>query len=114
MSPTKLLVLVSLGLLLLLSLLVISCQRSASVAPRTELASTSGCSSAALSFDSTKNATPPWLPPSDINGGAASATLQDASLFAWQEFIALNWPAVNQTGQVNTRDVPDSTAIFGS
>jgi hypothetical protein len=60
------------------------------------------------------------VPPTDINvnGGAASATLKDAGLFAWQEFIALNWPAVpqNQPGQpvqTNKRDQPDQNAIFG-
>ena len=31
--------------------------------------------------------------PSDIPGGAPSASLQTAAVFAWQEFIALNWPA---------------------
>jgi hypothetical protein len=50
----------------------------------------------------------------NVNGGAASATLQNAGVFAWQEFIALNWPAVPQTGQVNTRDQPDPTVPFGN
>ena len=40
--------------------------------------------------------------PSDIPVGAPSATLEDAAAFAWQEFIALNWPAL--TGN---RDMPD-------
>lgn len=40
-------------------------------------------------------------------------TLADAANFAWNEFIALNWPAVAQTGQPNTRDMPDTTAHFG-
>jgi hypothetical protein len=42
--------------------------------------------------------------PSDIAGagGAPAATLQQAAAFAWQEFIALNWPAM--AGQ---RDVAD-------
>jgi hypothetical protein len=47
--------------------------------------------------------------PSDIPGGAPAASLQAASLFAWQEFIALNWPA--KAGQ---RDVPDLTRRFGA
>ncbi len=46
--------------------------------------------------------------PSDIPGGANNATLTAAAEFAWQEFIALNWPA-----QSGTRDVPDETAKFG-
>ncbi|HSR67529.1 MAG TPA: hypothetical protein VLU25_06270 [Acidobacteriota bacterium] len=51
--------------------------------------------------------------PSDIPGGAPNADLSQASAFAWQEFIALNWPAVAQTGQNNTRGVADSNALFG-
>jgi hypothetical protein len=31
--------------------------------------------------------------PTDIPGGAPNATLSQAAVFAWQEFIALNWPA---------------------
>jgi hypothetical protein len=40
--------------------------------------------------------------PSELNptgGGAPAATMQQAAAFAWQEFIALNWPAAPQTGQ---------------
>lgn len=48
-------------------------------------------------------------PPSDIPGGASNASLQAAAIFAWQEFIALNWPA--KTG---VRDTPDATQKFGS
>jgi hypothetical protein len=58
--------------------------------------------------------------PSELNppGGAPAATMQQAAAFAWQEFIALNWPAVKQTGgvvnnvQVNQRDVADSNCKF--
>jgi hypothetical protein len=46
--------------------------------------------------------------PADIPGGAQAATLQDAAAFAWQEFIALNWPAMQ-----GNRDMP-SGANFGS
>ena len=52
------------------------------------------------------------LPP-DFPNGASNATLQQAATFAWQEFIALNWPAVNQTGGPNQRDMPDTTKFFG-
>jgi len=45
---------------------------------------------------------------SDIPGGAENATLREAAIFAWQDFIAFNWPALSKT-----RDVPDSEAIFG-
>ena len=51
--------------------------------------------------------------PADIPGGAPSATLEDAAVFAWQEFIALNWPAVTQTGSVGNRETPDTTKKFG-
>ncbi len=50
--------------------------------------------------------------PSDIPGGAQSASIQAAAAFAWQEFIALNWPAVPQTGAPNTRDTPDLNCGF--
>ena len=46
--------------------------------------------------------------PTDIPGGAGPATLADAANFAWQEFIALNWPAM-----AGTRDTPDDSALFG-
>jgi hypothetical protein len=51
--------------------------------------------------------------PSDIKGGAGKASLTDAARFAWQEFIALNWAAVKQTGAANTRDTPDTHVKFG-
>jgi hypothetical protein len=47
--------------------------------------------------------------PSDIAGGATKAMLQQAAAFAWQEFIALNWPAM--AGQ---RDVADTSQKFGA
>lgn len=61
------------------------------------------------------------VPPSELNegGGAPAATMQQAAAFAWQEFIALNWPAVAQTGGVvnnafvKQRDMPDTSAKFG-
>jgi len=46
--------------------------------------------------------------PSDIPGGAQSASLRQAAVFAWQEFIALNWPAL-----AGTRDTPDNNRLFG-
>jgi hypothetical protein len=46
--------------------------------------------------------------PADIPGGAGEATLADAANFAWQEFIALNWPAM-----AGTRDTPDEGEPFG-
>ena len=54
--------------------------------------------------------------PTELNqsgGGAQSATLEQAAAFAWQEFIALNWPARNQTGRVGDRDSPGNDCLFG-
>ncbi|HEV3049877.1 MAG TPA: hypothetical protein VGX50_06200, partial [Longimicrobium sp.] len=50
--------------------------------------------------------------PTDIAAGD-TATLADAAVFAWNEFIALNWPAVPQTGALNTREAADTTKRFG-
>jgi len=47
--------------------------------------------------------------PADIPNGAPAATLQQAAAFAWQEFIAVNWPAL--AGQ---RDTPDTGQKFGA
>lgn len=46
--------------------------------------------------------------PQDIDPVAADADLTQASVFAWQEFIALNWPAMT-----DTRDTPDTSKRFG-
>ena len=48
-------------------------------------------------------------PPADIPGGAKNASLQAAAIFAWQEFIALNWPA-----KAGVRDTPDTAQKFGA
>ena len=48
-------------------------------------------------------------PPADIPGGAKNASLQAAAIFAWQEFIALNWPA-----KAGVRDTPDMAQKFGA
>lgn len=49
--------------------------------------------------------------PADIPGGAANASLTQAAQFAWNQFIALNWPAAAQDG--TNREKPDS-APFGT
>jgi hypothetical protein len=46
------------------------------------------------------------------NGGAPNATPAQAAAFAWQEFIALNWPAGPQNGQPGQRETP-SSGTFG-
>lgn len=50
--------------------------------------------------------------PGDIGSDASTATLAEASTFAWQEFIALNWPAAQLNGTVQ-RGQPDMGAKFG-
>src|SRR5271170_1700544 len=62
----------------------------------------------AITMDSS---VPSELNPS--NGGAPMARPDQAAAFAWQEFIALNWPAGSQTGLPNQRDTPSSTHRFG-
>lgn len=47
--------------------------------------------------------------PADIPGGAQNASLAQAAAFAWQEFIALNWPA-----QAGVRDTPNTSLPFGN
>ena len=58
--------------------------------------------------------------PNELNpasGGAPQATPDQAAAFAWQEFIALNWPAATQTGRYDPpqagRDQPSSKCGFG-
>nr|WP_063571125.1 hypothetical protein [Luteibacter rhizovicinus] len=54
--------------------------------------------------------------PKELNasgGGAQKAVLSQAAAFAWQEFIALNWPAVNQSGFNGQRDTPNTKCLFG-
>ena len=51
-----------------------------------------------------------WNFPADISGGAPHATLQQAAAFAWQEFIALSWPA--KLGE--KRDEADQSQKFGA
>ena len=45
-------------------------------------------------------------PPADIEGGAFNASLEQASIFAWEQFIALNWAAVQQDGSLGVRGKP--------
>jgi len=48
--------------------------------------------------------------PADISDGAPNATLQQAAAFAWQEFIALSWPAK----LAGKRDEADQSQKFGA
>jgi len=56
---------------------------------------------------------PPFTASAPQRGGAASATPEQAAAFAWQEFIALNWPAGPQQGKPNQRDTPSPSCRFG-
>ena len=56
---------------------------------------------------------PPFNPGPPSTGGAPAASPEQASAFAWQEFIALNWPAGPQAGQPNQREAPSTTCKFG-
>jgi hypothetical protein len=48
--------------------------------------------------------------PRDVCGGVfKNDSPQNAAIFAWQAFVALNWPALP-----GTRETPDSTKIFGA
>ncbi len=57
---------------------------------------------------------PPYTPGPPAKGGAPNATPEQAAAFAWQEFIALNWPAGPQGGQPGQREAPSSTCAFGN
>jgi hypothetical protein len=56
---------------------------------------------------------PPFMAGAQPSGGAPNATPEQAARFAWQEFIALNWPAVQQEGGVGQRGVASTTSPFG-
>lgn len=49
--------------------------------------------------------------PADLD---ATAGLPQAAVFAWQEFIALNWPARQQTGSLGQRDSANTSVPFGA
>lgn len=51
--------------------------------------------------------------PNLIKDIPAPINLQSAAVFAWQEFIALNWPAVQQGNILNSRDTPDTNKKLG-
>ena len=55
-------------------------------------------------------------PPFNVDngtGGAPAATPAQAAAFAWQEFIALNWPAGPQQGNPGQRETASVTCHFG-
>jgi hypothetical protein len=60
---------------------------------------------------------PPFVPGPNgsgvASGGAPNASPEQASAFAWEEFIALNWPAGPQTGQQGQRGTASTQYRFG-
>jgi hypothetical protein len=56
---------------------------------------------------------PPFSPGPPATGGAPDATPAQAATFAWNEFIALNWPAGPQDGKPGQRDAPSTSCRFG-
>src|SRR6202451_1606748 len=62
----------------------------------------------AVSLPALSSTLPSNLPP--------GATITDAAVFAWQEVIALNWPAAKQTGKSGStpRGLPDNSKRFGT
>ena len=53
--------------------------------------------------------------PPDITPNAPTATLAQASVFAWDEFFALNWTAkTTDTSGNSLRDTPDASCAFGN
>src|SRR4051812_13743902 len=56
---------------------------------------------------------PPYVVGPPSTGGAPSATPEQAVAFAWNEFIALSWPAGPQQGQVGQRDAAASNCRLG-
>ena len=45
--------------------------------------------------------------------GRSHHTLTEASVFAWQQFIAHTWPAKPQTGEIGSRGEPDRSRRYG-
>ena len=56
---------------------------------------------------------PPFSAGPPVKGGAPSATPAQAAAFAWNEFIALNWPAGPQQGKQGQRDAASTSCRFG-
>ncbi len=84
------------------SIIALLCCSISSVFAQTGTSSSAASSQASYSIVIESNV------PSDITGGAPNADLKTAAVFAWQEFIALNWPAMS-----GSRDKPDNTKYFG-
>src|SRR5216683_7560805 len=66
-----------------------------------------------ISADVPSELNPPFAAGPPSTGGAPAATPEQAAAFAWQEFIALNWPAGPQQGMPGQRDTSSTTLKFG-
>jgi hypothetical protein len=89
-----------LGIVMTATIGSMACQRADEVQP-----------AAAVTPSPTPTITISYQVPTDLPG---TPNLEQAAAFAWQEFIALNWPAVPQAGQSGQRDQPDPGQLFGS
>jgi hypothetical protein len=56
---------------------------------------------------------PPFVAGPPSKGGAPAATPEQAAAFAWQEFIALNWPAGPQAEKRGQRGAASTSYRFG-
>lgn len=105
---------ISLAALIVVMVALVGCKRETeTVKPQAELAVAPSPPSIVVSSTVPLELNPPFIAGPPMTGGAPNATPAQAAAFAWNEFIALNWPAGPQTGQVGQRDTPSSTCKFG-
>jgi hypothetical protein len=91
------------------SALLVVAASSAAAAP--QMQSAGGAISVSPVVPSELN--PPFTEGKTPSGGAPDASPEQAAAFAWQEFIALNWPAGSQQGLPGQRDTASPTNKFG-
>jgi hypothetical protein len=53
-----------------------------------------------------------WTIPTDLPASPDKVSLQQAAIFAWQEFVGLNWPAQLQQNGRMVRGQPDTKVAF--
>jgi len=96
--------------------IALAAQKSA-LAPAAAVKSTVSSAAAApvsaASFRMPSRGSAPSIP-GDIPGGAQNASLTQAAVFAWQEFIAATWPAQPNGSNGFNRDVADPNGIYGA
>lgn len=95
-------------------LLVVACTPATTPTPApTQAVAAAAPSSIVVSSTVPSELNPPYQAGPPPTGGAPDATPEQAAAFAWNEFIALNWPAGPQEGQSGQRGTPSSTCLFG-